>query len=179
MNMPLKMYYKRKYIIASVAISRSFSRLPRGCMTPFCVTSREPKQSCLRSTLPLLTLACTRSVAALFTNLNCIVYMYQVKQCHEDNYLQATNEVAAAVLGNEVDELKQTKVEGLSEDPEMRLESKQPKFWSLHFSFWGTTWLWENWKSSWTRWDRFFGYLLGNVFRKMRWCLKKAAWSVC
>jgi len=33
---------------------------------------------------------------------------------------QATNEVAAAVLGNEVDELKQTKVEGLSEDPEMR-----------------------------------------------------------
>ena len=36
--------------------------------------------------------------------------------------LQATNEVAAAVLGNEVDELKRTKVEGLSEDPEMRLE---------------------------------------------------------
>ena len=54
--------------------------------------------------------------------------MYQAKQCHEDNFLQATNEVAAAVLGNEVDELKQTKVEGLSEDPEMRLELKQTKF---------------------------------------------------
>ena len=57
-----------------------------------------------------------------------MVYMYQAKQCHEDNFLQATNEVAAAVLGNEVDELKQTKVEGLSEDPEMRLELKQTKF---------------------------------------------------
>ena len=28
--------------------------------------------------------------------------------------------VAASVLKNEVDELKQTKVEGLAEDPEMR-----------------------------------------------------------
>ena len=34
--------------------------------------------------------------------------------------IQATNEVAASVLGNEVEELKRTKVEGLSEDPEMR-----------------------------------------------------------
>ena len=36
--------------------------------------------------------------------------------------LQASNEVAASILKNEVDELKQTKVEGLSEDPEMRLD---------------------------------------------------------
>lgn len=33
---------------------------------------------------------------------------------------QATNMVAASVLKNEVDELKQTKVEGLAEDPQMR-----------------------------------------------------------
>lgn len=33
---------------------------------------------------------------------------------------QASSEVAASILKNEVDELKQTKVEGLSEDPEMR-----------------------------------------------------------
>ena len=36
--------------------------------------------------------------------------------------LQASSEVAASILKNEVDELKQTKVEGLSEDPEMRLD---------------------------------------------------------
>ena len=42
--------------------------------------------------------------------------------------LQATNEIAAAVLKNEVDELKQTKVEGLSEDPELRLELGQILF---------------------------------------------------
>ena len=51
----------------------------------------------------------------------------------ELNSLQATNEVAAAVLGNEVVELKQTKVEGLSEDPEMRLESI---IYNLKFVIW-------------------------------------------
>ena len=54
-------------------------------------------------------------VATLFTPENLRVGL-NIK----DNPLQATNEVAAAVLRNEVDELKQTKVEGLSEDPEMR-----------------------------------------------------------
>ena len=41
---------------------QSYSRLPRGCMTPFCATSREPRLSCLRLTLRWLTLACTRLV---------------------------------------------------------------------------------------------------------------------
>ena len=47
--------------------------------------------------------------------------------------IQATNEVAASVLGNEVEELKQTKVEGLSEDPEMRLESRVNQILILTF----------------------------------------------
>lgn len=98
-------------------------RLLLGCMTLFCGTLRELRQSCLLSTLRLPTPACTRfslenDGSTTLKNPR-VSLKEEIKQLLN---LQASSEVAASILKNEVDELKQTKVEGLSEDPEMRLD---------------------------------------------------------
>ena len=98
-------------------------RLLLGCMTLFCGTLRELRQSCLLSTLRLPTPACTRfslenDGSTTLKNPR-VILKEEIKQLLN---LQASSEVAASILKNEVDELKQTKVEGLSEDPEMRLD---------------------------------------------------------
>ena len=63
--------------------------------------------------------------------------------------------IAASVLKNEVDELKQTKVEGLAEDPEMRFLFEFLSSLRLILMYdcshnWkssGTTWLWGSWRN--------------------------------
>ena len=77
---------------------------------------------------------------------------------------QATNMVAASVLKNEVDELKQTKVEGLAEDPEMRFLYRVFVWFdtlsvcmydcSHNWKSLGTTWPWGSWRNRLKRWDR-------------------------